>query len=88
LKIPKTKLKEKFFSQKEIWGFLNNSIIAQKQVAEYSTVSRQTKLRNYMEALIEFPLEHLEEGLLTPEELSFILSSAAIFIYETKVIKK
>ena len=88
MKLLANKIKENFYSQKEILGFLNNAVLAQKQVSDYAAATRQTKLRAYTEALLEAPFEHLDEQLMTPEELCFILSSAALYVYTLKVTKK
>jgi hypothetical protein len=74
------KTKDLIYSKKEILAMLNNSVIFQKQYMKNDT-ARQTRLREYSLALIEPVLEHTSEGLLTKEEASFILSSAALLVF-------
>jgi hypothetical protein len=60
---------------------LNNCVAFQQQYIQGASVARITRLREYTEAMIEAPLEHFADGLLSAEELSFVFSSAALLVF-------
>ena len=74
------KTKDVIYSKKEILAMLNNCVVFQKQSLS-DNAARQTRLREYTSALIEPVLEHSADGLLSNEEASFILSSAALLVF-------
>lgn len=44
-------------------------------------MAKQTRLREYTESMIEAPLEHLAEGLITADQLSYVFSAAALLVF-------
>lgn len=80
-------LKNKLYTKKEISALINNAVIAQRQILDYLPSSRQSKIRSYAEALLEIPFEHLEEKLISPEELMFVFCAAALLTNKTYVDK-
>jgi hypothetical protein len=51
------------------------------------TEKRFPKLREYTEAIIEPLFHHVDEELLMPEELVFVLSAAALIAHQRLVLK-
>lgn len=77
------KINKTSYSQREIGEILNNAIAAVSRPEESPelTDQRLRKLRAYAQAVIEAPLEHVDEGLLTHEELVFVLTVGALFTH-------
>jgi hypothetical protein len=75
------KPKDVKYSQKEIAALLNNCVIAQKSAIEKISIPRLSRLQEYTKALTEPCFKHEREGLLTKNEVTFILSSAALYSY-------
>lgn len=78
------------FSKKAIGEVLNNAVVftqnpstAKKQLTEL----RMINLRNYARALIQPAIEHLEEEQLTPEELTWVFSCAALWVHYFRILK-
>lgn len=78
---------DKLFTEREISIALNNAVIMSLR-PESGIIEEPTmrKLRAYCEALIEPVWEHKEEGLVSPEQLVFVLLSAALMIHQLGVV--
>jgi hypothetical protein len=80
-------VKEKLFTPKEIAVALHNTALM-TQASKVGRISepRMRRLREYTEALLEPVREHLGEELLRPEELVFVLTTAALIVQQLHVL--
>ena len=87
-KKPTGQSKEQSFTPQEIGVALNNAVVAafRPQNGEISEARLRT-LRAYTQAATEVMFEHVEEGLLTAEELVAVLAAAALFAHGTAVFQ-
>lgn len=75
-----------FYTKREVAAALNNSVIACLRIYGGSLSSaRLRKLREYSMAVIRPLLEHVDEELLSAEELTFVLSSSALAVFCLRV---
>lgn len=72
----------KLYSVREIAQHLNNCVVASLN-HETGPIPRERleRLFAYTQALVQAPLEHVEEGYLRHQELVNILVSAAFFVH-------
>jgi len=80
----------KLYTKKEISIILNNATIAALRPSTLGEISdeRIRTLKEYTMALIEPCGEHLDEGLLKPEELVAVFTAAAYLVHVRDVMKK
>lgn len=77
------------YTKKAIGDVLNNAVVMSQQ-PNYSkplTNNRIIHLRNYARSLIQPSLDHLEEELLTAEELVWVFSCAALWVHAYRILK-
>jgi hypothetical protein len=80
----------KTYNEQEIGVALNNAVAAAlrpESLGHEVPDARLRKLREYALAVVEAPLEHVEEGLLTAEELVAILSVGSLFVHLHHVLE-
>jgi hypothetical protein len=80
--------KSELFTNRDISVALNNLVAAslRPSTGEISD-ARLRYLRNYSSAILAPLANHVEDALLTGEELVCILVSAALFVQQTLVVK-
>lgn len=78
-----SRTENKGFSRKQIGEAINNALVLCRTPTSYKGEigeKRLVHLQNYMIELINPAFDHIDEGLLKPEELVFILTAGALFI--------
>lgn len=80
----------KGFSKKVIGEQLNNLVVITRQPNSLKAEIQENRLkglRNYMQAIVGPLVSHIEEGLIKPEEMVFILTSASLWFHLVHVLK-
>jgi len=74
--------REQLFSPREQMTALNNAVVitASPETGGISE-ARKRKLREYAQALVEASYEHVEEGVLTAQELVHVLAAGGLYVY-------
>ncbi len=83
--MPVKKKSNDLFSSREIKTYLNNSIIAALRPATLGAEmprKRLFRLSGYVSALVSEVNEHVEEGLLRPEELVLIFLASSLAVQD------
>jgi hypothetical protein len=74
------------FTARDVLGALNNAVLMSSKPSRAPLRKRQN-LREYAMALLEPTQQHVDDELLTPEELVFVLSVAAMFVQMRHVMQ-
>lgn len=78
------------FSARDILVHLNNLVVMSQKPRSLGhdiPPARMRKLHSYSSAILEPLMEHLDEELLEPEELVFVLLACAITVQSSRVVK-
>lgn len=77
------KQKKDLFTDREILTILNNCVVFTGAPAEGGPIheARKRRLREYAQAIVAPAIVHVEEELLTPQELVHVLAAAALFVF-------
>lgn len=82
------KEKKDLFTKREILTILNNAVIYSLSPSSGKIPEKRLrKLRAYAQALAALPLKHLNDKVLTPEELVAILAVSAMWVHCSKVME-
>lgn len=77
-----SKKKNDLYSVRDLQGALNNAVLISGSPSTGEIPeARKRRLREYAQASIEPVVEHIEEGLLSPQEAVHIHCCAALFTY-------
>lgn len=86
--MPRLRLDEKFYSHREVTGFVKNCVIACQRAGpdKYGGLlvreDRLGKLKEFTEALLEPFKELLEDGGISEEELRLVLAASLMYFNE------
>lgn len=74
--------KPELYTLRERLAILNNAVIVTGST-ETGVIpeARKRKLREYAQALVEASYEHVEEGVLTAQELVHVLAAGGLYVY-------
>ena len=82
----KKKTSSELFTARELRTYLNNAVVAALRPATLGLEiprKRLYRLSAYVRAFCEDTFEHVEEGLLRPEELVLIFLAAALYVQDS-----
>lgn len=85
----KNKTPRDTFTSREIGEQLNNAVAftSRSIITLRQSEGRKRRLREFVEELSDILLDDVRSGLMTAEELVYVLSTSALFVHSSQILK-